>query len=63
MITEQELEHVKEYLKTVNTVSARELQKVCDKEGLWAYNVITHFRKLGYLTLNDVYGNYNVNND
>lgn len=54
---------VEDYLKTVDTVSSRELQIRFEKGYLWAHRMIDHFKATGYLVLNDVYGNYSVIND
>ncbi|MDR0829234.1 MAG: hypothetical protein LBN95_03870 [Prevotellaceae bacterium] len=52
---------VENYLKTVKTVSSRELQLKFEKGYNWAWKQLEYFKNVGMITLDDVYGNYSVN--
>ena len=56
-----EFTEVENFLKTVKTVSANELQIRFVKGYCWAYKQIEYFKAVGMLSLDDVYGNYRVN--
>jgi len=52
---------VENYLKTVKTVSANELQIRFAKGYCWAQKQVEYFEAVGMLSPDDVYGNYRVN--